>query len=113
MRFRSVLQEFEAILEPVPGGRHAGARGKAEWKTYGDGTRRSKLTVSRLDLPDGTVLDLLVNQQRQARVTLEGGTARFRRETEHGEDVSTVESGDILQVVHGGQVILAGRFYAE
>lgn len=113
MRIRSVLQEYEVKLEPPPASPCPSARGKAEWKIYGDGTRQCKLSVSNLDLPDGAVLELLVDDRRITQLILEHGTARYRRETERGEDVLVVELGQLLQVAHAGRTILVGHFYAE
>jgi hypothetical protein len=58
VRSRNVLQEYEARLEPSAVGRCPTARGKAEWKVYGDGTRQCKGSVSKLNLPEGAVLEL-------------------------------------------------------
>lgn len=113
MRIRSVLQEFEAKLEPTSVLHGAGLRGKAEWKLYADGTRRGKVSLSRLDLADGTVLDLLVDGCRIAELVVEGNLARYRRESERGELVPSVGVDQVVQVLHAGQVILEGRFYAE
>jgi hypothetical protein len=113
LRIRNVHQEYEAKLEPTATSPYPAARGKAEWKVYGDGTRQAKVQVSRLDMPDGTVLELLVENRRIALLTIQGGMARYKREAERGEGVPPVELDQVLQVIHHGQVILAGRFYAE
>lgn len=113
MRIRNVLQEYEARLTPSPDSRYPAARGKAEWKVYGDGTRQCKVSISKLDLPDGVVLELVVDQRRMTQLTVQRGTARYRRETERGEGVPEVKLDQVLQVVHAGQVILEGRFYSE
>ena len=113
MRIRSVLQEFEAKLEPNSALHCPGARGKAEWKLYADGTRRGKVSISRLDLIDGTVLDLVVDGCRIAELVVEGKLARYRRESERGELVPSVGVDQVIQVIHAGRVILEGRFYAE
>jgi hypothetical protein len=113
VRIRSVLEEYEAKLEPPPTSPYPEARGKAEWKVYSNGTRQAKASASRLDLPDGAVVELVTANRRIASLTVEGGMARYRRESERGEDAPLVEVGQVLEVVYGGQVILAGRFYAE
>jgi hypothetical protein len=113
MRIRNVLQEYEAMLEPVPASPYPGARGKAEWKVYGDGTRQCKVKVSGLDLPDGSKLELVVDDRQIAAVAVQNGMARYRRETERGEAVPYVESNQVLQVIYAGNVILEGKFYSE
>jgi hypothetical protein len=113
MRFRNVHQEYEAMLQPVPGSPFPTARGKAEWKTYGDGTRQSKLKVSGLNIPDGSKLELVVENRHIATLAVQNGLARYRQESEKGEAVPLVESNQVLQVLYAGMVILEGRFYAE
>lgn len=116
MRIRDVLQEYEAKLNlvqlsaPIFG--HA-ARGKAEWKVYGNGTRQGKVSVSGLNLPDGAVLRLAVSGQPIAEMVVQHGKARYRRESERGEVVPVVELDQMLQVSYAGQVILEGIFYLE
>ena len=91
MRMRPVRQEHEAQREPAPASPCPTARGKAEWKVYGDGTRQGKVTVAKLSLPDGAILDLVVDDQRITQLIVQRGMARFRRETVRGEDVPGVE----------------------
>jgi len=49
-RIRSVVQEFEVALAATPTCLGTKARGRAECKTYGDGSRRIKASLSRLQL---------------------------------------------------------------
>lgn len=43
----------------------------------------------------------------------QGGRARYERESERGGTVPRMSAGQVLQVSHGGDVILAGKSYAE
>jgi hypothetical protein len=116
VRIRSVRHELEAKLAPVPGSESITAGttyAKAEWKVYGDGTRRCKLTVSRLDLPDGAVIELGVDGRQIDIIAVQGRRARFERESERGEIVPDVSAGQMLQVSYAGEVLLAGAFYEE
>lgn len=113
MRIRNVLQEYEATLAPGPASDCPAAQGKAEWKAYDNGTRQGRVSVSRLALPDGAVLELVVGDQRIAQLTVQRGSARYKRATDKGEGVPVIEKGQVLQVIHAGQVILAGQFYVE
>jgi hypothetical protein len=113
MRIRTVLQEWEAQLEPIPSSPFQKARAKAEWKIYGDGSRKCKLFISNLGLPDDTLIDIHVNGRLIAQTKLEKGSARFRRETEQGEQVSEVNVKDVMQILNAGRVFLEGRFYEE
>jgi hypothetical protein len=113
MRIRTVRRELEARLEPPLTSPTPAARGKAEWKVYGDGTRQGRVSVSGLGLPDGEVLDLMVDERRIAHVTVQGNRARYRRETERGESVPEVDVEQVLRVISAGNVLLEGRFHAE
>ncbi len=113
MRIRSVLQEFEAKLAPAQPGASASARGKAEWKVYGDGTRGCKVSISGLDLPDGAVLQLAVSGRPIDQLVVSEGKARYKRQSERGEVVPQVELNQVLQVSYAGQIILKGELYPE
>jgi hypothetical protein len=116
MRIRSVLHEYEAKLRPVRvaggGGAHA-AHGKGEWKVYSDGARRCKVWVSGLDLSDGAVLQLAVSGRQIAEILVRGGRARYRRESERGEALPSVEVSQVLQLSYAGEIILDGEFCSE
>jgi hypothetical protein len=112
MRFRSVLEEFEVKLQALTAEASA-ARGKGEWKVYEDGSRQCKVSLTDLELPDGTGLQLTVNGRIIADVTVGRGSVRFRRETEKGESVPHVRANEVLQILLDGRAILEGSFYSE
>ncbi|MGH7798011.1 MAG: hypothetical protein ACREQ2_24375 [Candidatus Binatia bacterium] len=115
MRIRNVIEEYEAHLKPAQStAASAGsARGKGEWKVYGNGTRQCQVRVSGLDLSDGAVIQLAVSGQQFAELVVRGGRAYYRRESEHGEAVPEVETKQVLQVSYAGQIMLEGEFYSE
>ncbi|MBC7877597.1 MAG: hypothetical protein H7Y59_10540 [Anaerolineales bacterium] len=113
MRIRNVLQEYEAKLEPPPESPFPSSRAKAEWKVYENGTRQCKVSVSKLDLPDGTILELILEDRRIAKLTVQNSIARYKQESELGQIVPVVGVNQILQVMYDGKVILAGRLYSE
>jgi hypothetical protein len=115
VRIRNVVQEFEVQLAPTEAATAAAgtARGKAEWKVYGNGTRQCKFWISGLNLSDGAVLQLAVSGRQFAELRVRGGRARYRRESERGEAVPDVEPKQRLQVSYAGRVILEGEFYSE
>ncbi len=115
MRIRKVLQEYEAELKPKQFTGSAGdsARGKGEWKVYGNGTRQCKVWVSGLNLTDGAVIQLAVSGQPITELLVRGRRGRHRRESERGESVPDVEAKQVLQVSYAGQTILEGEFYSE
>jgi hypothetical protein len=55
-RFGAVLQELEAHFHPVQRG--STVRGKSEWKHYGDGSYRFKISLRGISLPDNSEIDL-------------------------------------------------------
>lgn len=115
MRIRSVVEEFEVKLRPTTAGVSSttSARGKGEWKLYGDGSRQCKVSIHYLRLPDATQLQLTVNGRMIGEMILERGSAGFRRETEKGELVPHVRANEVLQVLLNSNVILEGSFYTE
>ncbi len=115
VRIRDVIQEFEAKFHPTElGAALAGrARGKAEWKVYGDGTRQCKVWLSGLTLSDGALLQLSVSGQPLAAILVRQGRSHYKRESERGENVPVVESRQVLQISYAGQVILEGELYPE
>jgi hypothetical protein len=115
MRIRNVLQEYEAQLQPTQfaASTAQSARGKAEWKVYGSGTRQCKVWITGLNLSEGAVLQLAVSGQPMTEIMVRGGRARYRRESERGEAVPVVELKQVLQVSYAGQIILEGEFYSE
>jgi hypothetical protein len=116
MRIRSVLEELEAKLAPVSpiaAITLPTTFAEAEWKVYSNGTRRCKVTVSRLDLPDGAVIELGVDGEQFDIIEVQGGKARYERESEKGEIVPEVRADQVLQVSYAGEVLVEGRFYPE
>ena len=115
LRIRSVSEELEVKLRPIADGAllTTSSRGKGEWKLYGDGSRQCKVSVTNLDLPDGTELQLQVRDRLIGEMIAERSIARFRRESERGEIVPSVQANDVLRVLLQGKVILEGSFYHE
>jgi hypothetical protein len=107
-----VVSELEAHLTGGDGGA-LGPRGKAEWKTYADGTRQCRVRASRLPLPDGAEVEIAIDGARIARVAVGGGRASFRSESARGEDVPPAAAGQTLRVTHVGSVVAEGRFVPE
>lgn len=115
MRFRHVTEEHEVVLRPTAAAPAdaAAARGKGEWKLYGDGSRQCRVSVTDLSLPEETVLHLFVSGRHAGEMVVQRKNARFRRESEKGEFVPAVQENEILQILLQGVVILEGMFYLE
>jgi len=113
MRIRNVKKEFEAHLSSPANGTVTSARGKAEWKEYQDGSRRIKISVTKVGQEDGTLVDVVMDGRLIDQIVLERGIARYRRESERGEQVPTPAAGQLLQIVCFGILLLEGRFVEE
>lgn len=115
MRIRDVAEEHEVLLKTTGAApaSTASARGRGEWKLYRDGTRKCKVSVTHLTLPEETRLYLAINGRHAGEMAIQKGTARFRRESENGDFVPAVQVDEVLQVLLDGIVILEGKFYRE
>lgn len=113
MRIRNVKKELEAHLSPPPNGTDPSARGKAEWKEYQDGSRRIKISITGVGQDDGTLMDVVMDGRLIDQIPLERGKARFRRESERGEQVPTPAAGQLLQIGCVGRILLEGSFVEE
>ncbi len=111
-RIRNVLQEFEAHLTSVEQ-EFAKVRGKSEWKKYGDGAHQLKISLTGLNLREGTALVLTVDGVKIGDMIVQGKTARFKRESEKGEFVPAVEAEQTLRVIFLEKVIVQGKYVAE
>ena len=87
MRFRTVLQEFEAYFHSVQPG--SNVHGKSEWKQYGDGTYRFKISIRDIPLPDGRETDLWRDGQWILRLSVSDNPSGF----------ALITRGQILQMI--------------
>lgn len=113
MRIRNVKKELEAHLLPPAHNADAAARGKAEWKEYQDGSRRIKISITVAGQEDGTLMDVVMDGRLIDQIVLERGIARYRRESEQGEQVPTPEAGQVLRIICLGTILLEGQFVEE
>ena len=111
LRFRTVLQEFEAHLHPAqPGSK---IRGKSEWKQYGDGSYRFKLSLREVALPDESHIDLWRDSSWLMRLRVQRGKAKVDIENDSGSGVPGIEAGQVLQIKHGKLLLAQGEYKAE
>ncbi len=111
MRIRNVLKEFEAHLYPVQPG--SDIRGKSERKHYGDGTYRFKLSIRNLPLPDGSQIDLWLDDRPMMKLSVQDGKAKIDIEDQGGVGVPAVKAGQILEIKSGEQVLAEGKYEAD
>jgi hypothetical protein len=111
MRIRNVLTEFEAHFRSIqPGSR---LHGKSEWKHYGDGTYRFKLSIRNLPLPDESKVDLWLDGRWLMRLVVENKRVKIDMENDNGSGIPAIEAGQILQIKSGEVVLAEGKYEAE
>jgi len=86
--------------------------GHAKFRSRGDGRTELEVEVEHVNLPSGTVLDVLVDGAQTGTITLaptlEG---EFEVESEHGQTVPSITSASTVVVTNAqGQTILSGAF---
>jgi len=114
MAIRRVLEELEARLEPVPQAVSGdGAKGKLEFKRYGDGLLRMKVTCKELDLPEGAELQLLSGDTIIAVLEARKGRAEIDEERDGPEAAPALAAGDAVSLCHQGIPLLSGRLYPD
>jgi hypothetical protein len=111
VRFRTVLQEFEAHFQPAQPG--SNVRGKSEWKQYGDGTYRFKLSVVNIPLADGSQIDLSRDGSWLMRLTVQNKKAKVDLENDNGSGIPAIKTGQVLQIRFGEILLAEGEYKAE
>lgn len=111
MRLRSVLREIETHFHPVqPGSR---VHGKSEWKQYGDGTYRFKISIRDIRLPDGSQVELWRDDSWIMNLPVQNNRARVDLENEHGSGIPIVAADQVLQIRSGETILAEGTCIAE
>lgn len=111
MRLRTVLQEFEAHFHPVEPG--SSVRGKSEWKQYGDGTYRFKISLRDIPLSDNSEIDLWRDGQWMMRLYVKNSRAKVDIESDNGSGIPAIKAGQVLQVKASEIVLAEGKYEAE
>jgi hypothetical protein len=111
MRIRSVLEELEAHFHsPQPG---SDIQGKSEWKHYGDGTYRFKVSIRGISLPDGSKVDLWLDDRWLMQLAIQHKKAKLDIENDSGSGIPVIKAGQILQVKSGQIVLAEGKYESE
>jgi hypothetical protein len=111
MRFRTVLKEFEAHFRPIQP--DSNIHGKSEWKHYGDGTYRFKVSIRGISLPDGSKVDLWLDDRWLMQLAIQHKKAKLDIENDRGVGIPFVKAGQVLQIKSGQTVLVEGRYEAE
>ena len=105
---KRIMEDYEARLRP-PSGKRSGS-GKVEWERYGDGNEEFYARFRKLDLPDGTRVEIRLDGVVLGHADISGGVGRLKFESTKGQDVPKAVTGQVAEVVHGGEVFLTGVF---
>lgn len=86
-------------------------KGEAELETFADGNRKFEVTVSNVNLPNGTVLNVLVDGAKVGTLTIGGLIGKLELETKDGQTVPQINSRTRVAVTDQvGNTIVAGSF---
>ncbi len=86
-------------------------KGEVETVVFSDGNRKFEVKVENVDLPDGTVLNVLVDQTQVGTMTLAGLLGKLELETKNGQTVPPINSRTRVVVADlAGLTIVAGSF---
>ena len=111
MRLRTVLQEFEAHFHPTQTG--SKVHGKSEWKQYGDGTYRLKISIRGIPLPDGSQIDLWRDGSWVMSLSVQNHRARIDLENDSGSGIPAIKAGQVMQIKSGPDILAEGKYEAE
>ena len=86
-------------------------KGKAELETFPNGNRTFEVEVENVNLPDGTVLNVLVDGTKVGTLTLMTQRGKLELETEDGLTVPTISPGTQVKITDSANnTILSGTF---
>ncbi|MDX6445408.1 MAG: hypothetical protein QOH71_2482 [Blastocatellia bacterium] len=86
-------------------------KGEAELETFADGNRKFEVTVSNVNLPNGTVLNVLVDGAKVGTLTVGALTGQLELKTKDGQTVPQINTRTRVAVTdQAGNTIVAGSF---
>jgi hypothetical protein len=86
-------------------------KGEAEAEFFDDGNRKFEVTVENVNLPNGTVLNVLVDGAKVGTLTIGGLMAQLELSTKDGQTVPQINSRTRVAVTdQAGNTIVAGSF---
>jgi hypothetical protein len=86
-------------------------KGEAELETFVDGNRKFEVTVSNVNLPNGTVLNVLVDGAKVGTLTIGALTGQLELKTKDGQTVPQINTRTRVAVTdQAGNTIVAGSF---
>ena len=89
------------------------AKGKLEFKHYGDGTRRMRIKVKGLELEDGARLDLRSGGNLIAVLAVLKGRAELDEERAEQDGVPPLDAGEGIALLYEGAALLVGTLVPD
>lgn len=69
-----------------------------------------EVRVRQVNLPGGTMLNVVVNNQTVGQMFVSGGEGRLRLRSDEGQNVPVITAGSPIIIFHGSSAILSGIF---
>lgn len=113
-KLRSVVEDFEAKLESTGANEFSQfGRGEVERELYGDGSAELKIQFSSSNLPDGSIVSLMIDGVHAGDFEVSNGRDYQRIDSQSGRTVPSVKTGDTADVIYDDITILSGIFYPD
>lgn len=113
MAIRKIDFELEAKLTGTSGGLFSKPSGKLERKSYRDGGERLKIVLRGLKLADRSEVGLCADGVEFARLTINGGSARYDQEGAEIAAQARLAAGQTIEAIQGGTILLRGELYRD
>ncbi len=112
--FRRIVEDYEARLAPPgPSAVRRPARGKAEHERFEDGEIQFEVRIRGLESANGAEVEIRLNGAIVSRTAVTRGVMSLRLSSHKGDTIPAVRTGDRLEVVHRGVVVLTGSFLPD
>jgi hypothetical protein len=111
MRIRNVLKEFEAHINSILP--ESSIQGKSEWKQYGDGTFRFKISVRNIWFPDDSVIDVMLDEKRIFQTPVQNNRIKVDVQNSISIGIPPVKDGCLLEIKFRESVLAEGRYVEE
>jgi hypothetical protein len=85
--------------------------GEAEFRREAEGSRRLRIKIENVNLPDGTTLDVLVDNVRVGQIVINSLKGEIELRTDHGQTTPPVVNGTTIVIAdRAGTTVIAGTF---
>jgi hypothetical protein len=86
-------------------------RGEAEFRREAEGSRRLRIKIENVNLPNGTVLNVLVDNVRVGQIVIDSLKGEIELRTDHGQTTPPVVNGTSIVISdRAGVTVIAGTF---